>query len=85
MLDTRKKRNQARIFRKKRIRQEVYEKEAGKKVKKKNQTRIQEQESCLVRHFLPPQTRFCLQEYHQKVQICFSRQESCIEGMAKES
>jgi hypothetical protein len=64
-------------------------------VRKQNQARSQEnkesdknirtQESCLTRHFLPHQTRFCLQECHKKVQIWFFRQESCIEGMAKES
>ena len=35
--------------------------------------------------FLPRQPRFCLQESYQKVKICFFRQESCTEGMAKES
>lgn len=60
--------------------------ESGKNRKKKESgknSRIQE--SCLARHFLPRQPRFCLQEYHKKVQICFFRQESCTEGMAKES
>jgi hypothetical protein len=47
--------------------------------RKKNQTRSQEkkesvkntrtQESCLTRYFLPHQTRFCLHESCQKVQI----------------
>ena len=46
---------------------------------------IRTQESCLARHFLPRQSRFCLQEYHKNVKICFFRHESCIEGMAKES
>ena len=84
MLDTRKKKKSGKNLEKK---------ESGKKFKKKrsrpesqekkNQPRIQE--SCLVRHFLPCQTRFCLQEYHKNIQICFFRQESCVEGMAKES
>jgi hypothetical protein len=60
--------------------------ESGKKFKEKESDKnTRTQESCLARRFLPRQTRFCLQEYHQKVQIYFFRQESCIEGMAKES
>ena len=43
------------------------------------------QESCLARHFLPRQPRLYLHESCQKVKICFFRQESCTEGMAKES
>jgi len=43
------------------------------------------QESCLARHFLPHQPRFCLHESCQKDKICFFRQESCTEGMTKES
>jgi hypothetical protein len=38
-----------------------------------------------VRLFLARQPRFCLQEYHKKVKICFFRQESCVEGIPKES
>ena len=41
------------------------------------------QESCLVKHFLSRQPRFCLQEPCQKVKNCFFREESCIEEMEK--
>jgi len=76
MLDTR---------RKKKSDKNLEEKESGKKVKKKEAGKnARTQESCLVRHFLSRQTRFCLEEYHKNVQICIFRQESCIEGMAKE-
>jgi len=53
--------------------------------KKESVKNTRTQESCLAMNFLPCQTRFCLQEYHKKVKICFFRQESCIEEMAKES
>ena len=95
--DSRKKKKSGKNFKNKRSRQEVQvkkesykknkKKESDKNFKKKKESgkNSRTQESCLVRHFLPRQPRFCLQEYHQKVKTCFFRQESCIEGMAKES
>ena len=61
----------------------IFRQESQEKQESVKKTRPQE--SCLARHFLLCQTRFCLQEYHKKVQICFFRQESCIEGMEEES
>jgi hypothetical protein len=71
----------------KRFKQEIQENIFRQESQEKQESvkNIRTQESCLIRHFLPHSTRFCLQEYHQKVQICSFRQESCIEGMAKES
>jgi hypothetical protein len=56
-----KKKIQARIARKKNQTQSQEKKESVKSTRA--------QESCLVRHFLPHQTRFCLHESCQKVQI----------------
>jgi hypothetical protein len=43
------------------------------------------QKSWLAIHFSPHQTRFGLHESCQKEKICFFRQDSYLEGMAKES
>jgi hypothetical protein len=71
----------------KRIRQEDQEIKSQARIirRKESVKNTRTQESCLARHFLPRQTRFCLQEYHKNVQIWLFRQESCVEGMAKES
>ena len=53
--------------------------------RKESGKNIRVQESCLERHFLPRQPRFGLHGSCQKVKICFSRQNSYVEGMAKES
>jgi hypothetical protein len=71
----------------KRFRQEFKKTRAMQELQEKKESvkNARTQESCLAMNFLPCQTRFCLQEYHKKIKICFFRQESCIEGMAKES
>ncbi len=63
------------------------EQESYKNCKKKKESdkNSRTQESWLARHFLPRQPRLSLHEPCQKVKICFFRQESCIEGMTKES
>jgi hypothetical protein len=53
--------------------------------KKESVKNTRTQESYLAMYFLPRQTRLYLHGSCQKDKICFFRQESCIEGMAKES
>jgi len=74
-------------FKKTRIEQELQEEknQARTQEKKESDKKSRIQEYCLARHFLLRQARFGLHESCQKHQICFFRQESCIEGMVKES
>ncbi len=74
---SKKKENQARNSRKKNQTRISRKKESGKNSRT--------QESWLAKNFLPRQPRFGLHGSCQKGKISFFRQESCTEGMEKES
>ena len=82
-----KKKTQRRILKKQGIMQELSE--------KKNQTRSEGekdsdkksriQESCLTAYFLIRQARFGLSKSCRRTKSVFFRQETCVEGIKKES
>jgi len=87
MSDSRKKKEIRQEFQKKRIRQEILEKGIRQEFQEKKRIRQEFKNTRILpgETFLASPGKIRSTRILQKGKICFFRQESCIEGMAKES